>query len=106
MLERFEKKIGRKMAKNEAVISKMPDYSQTLETRPQGGMQQEPIQQEPREQKQAQQPAIQGQQSQSRTVQEQQALQVFKVRSPAGQIVLVPESDIDDALAHGGTVVE
>ena len=101
MLERFEKKIERKMAKNETVISKMPDYSQTLETRPQGAMQQEP-----RQQKQAQQPAIQGQQSQSRTVQEQQALQVFKVRSPAGQIVLVPESDIDDALAHGGTVVE
>lgn len=106
MLERFEKKIERKMAKNEALISKMPDYSQTFETRSQGGMQQERVQQEPREQKQAQQPAIQGQQSQSRTVQEQQALQVFKVRSPAGQIVLVPESDIDDALAHGGTVVE
>jgi hypothetical protein len=103
MLERFEKKIERKMAKNEALISKMPDYSQTLETRPQGAMQQEPIQQ-----KQAQQPVMQGQQSQSPQVQQQQGFsgQVFKVRSPAGQIVLVPESDIDDALAHGGTVVE
>ena len=98
MLERFEKKIERKMAKNEALISKMPDYSQALETRPQGGMQQE----------QAQQPAIQEQQSQSRTVQQQQGFsgEVFKVRSPAGQVVLVPESEIDDALAHGGTVVE
>jgi len=103
MLERFEKKIERKMAKNEALISKMPDYSQALETRPQGGMQQERVQQ-----KQAQQPAIQGQQSQSRTVQQQQGFsgEVFKVRSPAGQVVLVPESEIDDALAHGGTVVE
>ena len=101
MLERFEKKIERKMAKNEALISKMPDYSLSLETRPQGGMQQQPIQQ-----KQAQQPAIQEQQSQSPQAQQQQALQVFKVRSPAGQIVLVPESEIDDALAHGGTVVQ
>ena len=101
MLERFEKKIERKIAKNEALISKMPDYSLSLETRPQGGMQQQPIQQ-----KQAQQPAIQEQQSQSPQAQQQQALQVFKVRSPAGQIVLVPESEIDDALAHGGTVVQ
>ena len=85
MLERFEKKIERKMAKNEALISKMPDYSQALETRPQGGMQQERVQQQ----------AIQGQQQRS-----------FKVKTPNGQIVLVPESDIDDAFAHGGTVVQ
>lgn len=96
MLERFEKKIERKMAKNEALISKMPDYSLSLETRPQGAIQQQ----------QARQPAIQEQQSQSPQAQQQQALQVFKVRSPSGQIVLVPESDIDDALAHGGTVVQ
>ena len=85
MLERFEKKIERKIAKNEALISKMPDYSLSLETRPQGGMQQE----------QAQQPVMQEQQQRS-----------FKVKAPNGQIVLVPESDIDDALAHGGTVVQ
>ena len=86
MLDRFEKKIERKMAKNEALMSKMPDYSLSLETRPQGGMQQE----------QGQQPAMQeGQQQRS-----------FKVKTPNGQIVLVPESDIKDALSHGGTVVE
>jgi hypothetical protein len=86
MLDRFEKKIERKMAKNEALISKMPDYSQTLEGRSQGEMQQE----------QSQQPAMQeGQQQRS-----------FKVKTPNGQIVLVPESDINEALSHGGTVVE
>ena len=85
MLDRFEKKIERKMAKNEALISKMPDYSQTLETRPQGGMQQEP----------KQQPAMK----------ERQQQRSFKVKTPQGQIVLVPESDIDDAVAHGGQVI-
>ena len=82
MLDRFEKKIERKMAKNEVLISKMPDYSQGLESRQNGGMQQ------------GQQPGMQGQQQRS-----------FKVKTPNGQIVLVPESEIDDAVAHGGTVV-
>ena len=95
MLDRFEKKIERKMAKNEALMSKMPDYSLSLETRPQGGMQQEPRPQGKVQQEQGQQPAMQGQQQRS-----------FKVKAPNGQIVLVPESDIDDALAHGGTVVQ
>jgi len=101
MLDRFEKKIERKMAKNEALISKMPDYTQTLEERAQGERQQEPRpqetkQQESRQQEQSQQPALQeGQQQRS-----------FKVKTPNGQIVLVPESDIDQAISHGGTVVE
>jgi hypothetical protein len=97
MLDRFEKKIERKMAKNEALMSKMPDYSLSFEGRDEGGMQQEQGQQMP-----------QTQQSQSPQAQEQQAFSgpVFKVRSPSGQIVLVPASDIKDALSHGGTVVE
>ena len=79
MLDRFEKKIERKMAKNEALISKMPDYSQGLETRQNGGMQQE---------------------------QQEQQQRSFKVKTPNGQIVLVPESDIDDAVSRGGMVVQ
>ena len=84
MLDRFEKKIERKMAKNEALISKMPDYSQGLEARSGGGVQQG----------QTQQPGMQGQQ------------RTFKVKAPNGQIVLVPESEIDDAVSRGGTVVQ
>ena len=76
MLDRFEKKIERKMAKNESLISKMPDYSQGLETRQNGAMQQE---------------------QQQRT---------FKVKTPNGEIVLVPESDIDEAVSRGGMVVQ
>ena len=76
MLDRFEKKIERKMAKNESIISKMPDYSQGLETRQNGAMQQE---------------------QQQRT---------FKVKTPNGEIVLVPESDIDEAVSRGGMVVQ
>mgnify|MGYP000216876988 CR=1 FL=1 len=87
MLDRFEKKIERKMAKNEAIISKMPDYSQGLEARS-GGMQQGLQQGQT-------QPGRQGQQQRT-----------FKVKAPNGQIVLVPESDIDDAVAHGGMVVQ
>ena len=84
MLDRFEKKIEHKMAKNEALISKMPDYSQGLEARSGGGVQQG----------QTQQPGMQGQQ------------RTFKVKAPNGQIVLVPESEIDDAVSRGGTVVQ
>jgi hypothetical protein len=83
MLDRFEKKIERKMAKNESLISKMPDYSQGLEIRAAGT------------QGEIQQPGMQGQQQRS-----------FKVKTPNGQIVLVPESDIDDAVSRGGTVVQ
>ncbi|RZI46636.1 hypothetical protein [Candidatus Finniella inopinata] len=88
MLDRFEKKIERKMAKNEALISKIPDYSQGLESRsaglmPQGGT-----------------PQAGGQSG----IQEQQ--RTFKVKAPNGAIVLVPESEIDDAISHGGTVVQ
>jgi len=83
MLDRFEKKIERKMAKNESLISKMPDYSQGLEEKSQGGMQQ------------GQQPGMQGQQQRS-----------FKVKTPNGEIVLVPESEIDEAVSRGGTVVQ
>ena len=79
MLDRFEKKIERKMAKNESIISKMPDYSQGLEARSVG----------------MKKPGIQGQQQRS-----------FKVKTPNGQIVLVPESDIDEAVSRGGTVVQ
>ena len=82
MLDRFEKKIERKMAKNESLISKMPDYSQGLESRQNGGIQQ------------GQQPGMQGQQ------------RTFKVKAPNGQIVLVPESEIDDAVSHGGMVIQ
>ena len=84
MLDRFEKKIERKMAKNESLISKMPDYSQGLEERSGGGVQQG----------QTQQSGMQGQQ------------RTFKVKAPNGQIVLVPESEIDDAVSRGGTVVQ
>ena len=84
MLDRFEKKIERKMAKNEALISKMPDYSQGLEARSGGGVQQG----------QTQQPGMQGQQ------------RTFNVKAPNAQIVLVPESEIDDAVSRGGTVVQ
>jgi len=80
MLDRFEKKIERKMAKNETLISKMPDYSQGLEARSSGGMQQ---------------PGMQEQQQRT-----------FKVKAPNGQIVLVPESEIDDAVSRGGTVAQ
>ena len=85
MLDRFEKKIERKMAKNESLISKMPDYSQGLEARSGGGVQQG----------QTQQPGMQEQQQRT-----------FKVKAPNGQIVLVPESEIDDAVSRGGTVVQ
>jgi hypothetical protein len=81
MLDRFEKKIERKMARNDALISKMPDYSLSLEDRPEG-------------ERQPHQAAMQGQQ-----------LRTFKVRTPTGDIVLIPETDIDEAIAHGGTVV-
>ena len=86
-----EKKIERKMAKNEALISKMPDYSQSLEdgaeeSRPNRGRQ---------PQQPGMQPSIQGQQQRT-----------YKVKAPNGAIVLVPESDIDDAISHGGTVVQ
>ena len=87
MLDRFEKKIERKMAKNEALISKMPDYSQGLESRSQGGVQQ----------------GIQQGQRQQPGMQEQQ--RSFKVKTPNGQIVLVPESNIDEAVSRGGMVV-
>jgi hypothetical protein len=87
MLDRFEKKIERKMAKNEALISKMPDYSQGLEVRSGGGMQQG-LQQG------LQQAGMQGQQ------------RTFRVKTPNGEIVLVPESEIDDAVSRGGTVVQ
>ena len=88
MLDRFEKKIERKMVKNETLISKMPDYSQSLETRSQGGMKQ--VLQQPG----MQQPGMQ-----------QQQQRTFKVKAPNGTIVLVPESDIEEALSQGGTVV-
>jgi hypothetical protein len=94
MLDRFEKKIERKMAKNEALISKMPDYSLSSEDGQMGGMPQA---------------GIQGPQQRQRSSQgkplEAASQQTFKVRTPTGDIVLVPESDIDDALSHGGTVV-
>jgi hypothetical protein len=96
MLDRFEKKIERKMAKNEALISKMPDYSLSFEERTEGGRQQEPRPQGEVQQEQSQQPAMQ----------ERQQQRSFKVKTPDGQIVLVPESHIEDALSHGGTVVE
>ena len=89
MLDRFEKKIERKMTKNEALMSKMPDYSQGLESRQNGGMPQGT------QQEQTQQPGMQGQQQRS-----------FKVKTPNGQIVLVPESEIDEAVSRGGTVVQ
>jgi hypothetical protein len=88
MLERFEKKIERKMARNDALISKMPDYSLSFEDRQEGGRQ-PPRQQG--QQKRSQQLGMQG--------------QSFKVRAPTGEIVLVPESDLEEAMAHGGTVV-
>ena len=104
LLDRFEKKIERKMAKNEALISKMPDYSRSLEERSQreiqqGGMQPsgeqgQPQQREP-QQEQPQQAGRQG--PQPRT---------FKVKAPTGEIVLVPETDLDEAISHGGTVVQ
>jgi hypothetical protein len=46
------------------------------------------------QQEQMQQPGMQGQQQRS-----------FKVKTPNGQIVLVPESEIDEAVSRGGTVV-
>ncbi len=82
MLDRFEKKIERKMRKNEAVISKMPDYLSTdrsSEARP-GAKRNAPGQ-------------AQGQSG-----------PVYKVRAPTGQIVLVPESDLDEAISRGGVV--
>ena len=87
MLDRFEKKIERKMAKNEALISKMPDYSHGLEARSQGGVQQS---------------GMQGQQQRSPL--QGQSGNVFKIRTPSGQIVLVPEQSLDEALSRGGIV--
>jgi hypothetical protein len=106
MLDRFEKKIERKISRNEALISKMPDYTLSGETAPDGH---KPHQQLPGQQM----PGLQGQQQglpQQRLPQQglpQPATSgnVFKVRTPSGQIVLVPESDLDEAAAHGGTVV-
>jgi hypothetical protein len=81
MLDRFEKKIERKMARNDALISKMPDYGLALEDKPEGGRQPQQV------------PVQEGQPK------------TFKVRTPTGAIVLVPETDIDEAITHGGTVV-
>ena len=81
MLDRFEKKIERKMAKNEALISKMPDYS--------GG---------PREEDRRDTKSNAGGQAQGMSG------QLFKVRAPTGQIVLVPTSELDEAISRGGRV--
>ena len=94
LLDRFEKKIERKMAKNEALISKMPDYSRSLEARSEGEIQQGGMQ---RSEEQGQPP--QGQAG-------RQGQQTFKVKAPTGEIVLVPETDLDEAISHGGTVVQ
>jgi hypothetical protein len=79
MLDRFEKKIERKMRKNEAMISKMPDYSGSREATPDVN------------------PNAGGR---AQGVSEQ----VFKVRAPTGQIVMVPESALDEAISRGGRV--
>ncbi len=94
LLDRFEKKIERKMAKNEALISKMPDYSRSLEERSQREIQQGGMQPSG-EQGQSQQAGRQGQQQRT-----------FKVKAPTGEIVLVPETDLEEAISHGGTVVQ
>ena len=96
LLDRFEKKIERKMAKNEALISKMPDYSRSLEARSQREIQQG-VMQLSGEQGQPQQGQAGRQGPQQRT---------FKVKAPTGEIVLVPETDLDEAISHGGTVVQ
>ena len=103
MLERFEKKIERKMAKNEALIRKVPDYSLSLGAR-QGRDQQTPqpsLGVPEQQQALAQQGRNQGQNVPKQTF----PGQAYKVRSPNGMVVLVPESDLDEAIAHGGTVV-
>lgn len=87
MLERFEKKIERKMAKNEELINKMPDYRASS------------FGNTPRMEK----PAAAEYPVQADAG--RQETRTFKVRAPTGEIVLVPESDIDEAMAHGGTVV-
>ena len=103
MLERFEKKIERKMAKNEALIRKMPDYSPSLH-------QQEEIERGPSRRGEERGEIALPQQPQSSpqptaTIVSQLQPRTFRVQTPTGDIVLVPETDIDDAIAHGGKVI-
>ena len=94
MLERFEKKIERKMAKNEALIRKVPDYSLSLkgEAEEAGPAAKALTAQGPSRALSS----LEGSVPSSRT---------FRVQTPTGDMVLVPESEIDEAIAHGGKVI-